>query len=572
MTAVEGSDLSGRMTLRLLALLLVTCSLGSHSTTGQVHLSRYLSQEYTPAVDLFAYRDIYVRWNMEGTIQAYLNEGINSLHDDEINAAVANLTKALELDRKLVAAHYYLGICYKLQLKLLPAEKSLLRALELNDTLAAGHLELGEIYEAARLYDRALSAYEKSTQTSAKFADGYFHQGNLKFVQQKFSEAEGLYYRTVAVDPTFDDAYVMLGRIALATKKKPEDAMPFFQRAVKADSLSKDGLLWRGITYADLGAIERSLADWDKLVRYFPNQPFFLYMRGFLQIEVGDLDKAFADFRRAITANLENADKFEGGQTILDKRIDLQSAARLLIKKLYGFKEPDLTNLKSGFCFLLAMRYQGAIKWFTKVNSKDGIVFFFRGLTYEHAGVHDLALEEYSKAIAADPDIFDAYKKRAIYRMELGDFQAATNDVAEMIRIDSSSTISYKIRGIAKALSGDCTNAVNDLTRFIASDSTDMESFKTRGFCHEQNKRWASAGSDFMMAYAMSRHDVAFLTHAVSNFELALKENPDDHQTRYYLGRTLYDAGDRDGGLKLIQQASRKGNSEARALLKQLRN
>lgn len=75
-----------------------------------------------------------------------------------------------------------------------------------------------------------------------------------------------------------------------------------------------------------------------------------------------------------------------------------------------------------------------------------------------------------------------------------------------------------------------------------------------------------------MMAYAMSRHDVAFLTHAVSNFELALKENPDDHQTRYYLGRTLYDAGDHDGGLKLIQQASRKGNSEARALLKQLRN
>lgn len=545
----------------------------SLGATGQsIQLSRYLDQEeFRPHPDLFAYREIYVRWQMAGKVQAFLNEGITSLQEGELNAAEHNLKQATALDPSLAPAHYYLGVCHKVQLKFDLAEAELLSALKYNDTLAAAHLELGEIYEVVKDTDKALKAYTLALDLSPRLADACFHLANFHFAQDRFAKAEKYYEQTLGIDDTFDEAYVMLGRLTLVQKKPLPDALRYFQLAVKADSASREGLLWRGLIYAELGEPDKSFADWSSLVRYYPNQPFFLYMRGYLQIETGDLDNAFADFRRAITAVPENSDKFVGGQTILDKRIDLQSAARVLIKKLYGFKEPELTYIKNGFCFLLAMRYQGAINWFMKVNTPSGIVSLLRGLTFEHAGLHERALAEYNQAIALDPELLDAYKKRAIYQMEMDAYPGAIADINEMIRLDPESMFSYKLRGIARAVSGYCTEAIPDLTRFIETDSTDRESFKTRAYCYEKNQQWREAGTDYLMAFHLGQPDQTFLVRALDNMQKVLAATPEDHLTRFYFGSLLYDGGYRDEGIRQLQQASKKGNLKARELLKRLK-
>lgn len=554
-------------------LALAACWLFSLSSAGQsIQLSRYLDQEeFRPQPDILSYREIHIRWQMEGKVQAFLNDGMTSLQEGELNSAEHNLKQAVSLEPSLAPAHYYLGVCHKIQLRFDEAETDFLSSLKYNDTLAAAHIELGELYEVVKQYDKARKEYDAALDVSPRLTDACFHLANLQFAQDHFTEAESLYHRTLTLDPTFDEAYVLLGRLVLAQKKPFPDAMHYFQKAVKADSTSREGLLWRGLMYAELGEPVKSFNDWSALVRNYPNQPFFLYMRGYLQIETGDLDNAFADFRRAITAVPENSDKFVGGQTILDKRIDLQSAARVLIKKLYGFKEPELTYLKNGFCFLLAMRYQGAINWLMKVKTPSGIVSLLRGITFEHAGLHDMALTEYSKAIELDPELLDAYKKRAIYEMEMNAFPGAIADINQMIRLDPESTFSYKLRGIAQALSGYCTEAVPDLTRFIESDSSDRESFKTRAYCYEKNQQWLEAGTDYMMAFHLGEPDRALLTHALENMQKILATQPDDHQIRFYFGSLLYDAGYQQEGLKQVQQASKKGNLQARELLKKLK-
>lgn len=558
--------------LRLFGLV-VFCLAPWVAVSQSIKLSRYLDQEeFRPQPDIFSYKEITIKWQMEGRVQAFLNDGITSLQDGEINSAEHNLKQAVALDPSLAAAHYYLGICHKIQLKFDLAEKDFLSALKHNDTLAAAHVELGELYEVTRAYEKARKAYDAALELSPRMTDACFHLANLQFAQDHFSEAESIYHRAIAIDPTFDEAYVLLGRLALAQKKPAPDAMHYFQKAVKADSTSREGLLWRGLMYAEMGDPVKSFKDWSTLVRHYPNQPFFLYMRGYLQIETGDLDHAFADFRKAITANPEDADKFVGGQTILDKRIDLQSAARVLIKKLYGFNEPELTYLKNGFCFLLAMRYQGAINWFMKVKTPSGIVSLLRGLTFEHAGVHDKALVEYNKAIELDPELFDAYKKRAIYQMEMQAFPGAIADINEMIRLDPEGAFSYKLRGIARALSGYCDEAIPDLTRFIETDSTDRESFKTRAYCYEKKQQWREAGTDYMMAFHLGEPDRALLTHAFENMQRVLDAKPDDHELRFYFGSLLYDAGAHQEGLRQLQMASKKGNLKARELLKKLKS
>lgn len=45
---------------------------------AQIEMSRYLDEEYRPYVNIYEYRDVFIRWEMDGKVQAFLNEGLNS--------------------------------------------------------------------------------------------------------------------------------------------------------------------------------------------------------------------------------------------------------------------------------------------------------------------------------------------------------------------------------------------------------------------------------------------------------------------------------------------------------------
>lgn len=508
---------------------------------------------------------------MKPEVQVAFNAGLTSLDDKEAGQALVHFKQVITLDPRLAAAHYYLGICHKLQQKFPDARGNFQDALTLNDTLWRAQLELGKVYEVTYIFGAARTAYEAVRRMVPHHPDGHYHLANLEFIQGKYPEAESLYQHTLTVSPRYANAYVMLGRLQLARDKNLQKAKSFFEEAVRADSVSSQGLFWRGLAYADLGQPDKSLQDWNSLVRLHPNNPLYMFMRGYLQIELGDLDKAFTDFRRAITANPENADKFVGGQTILDKRIDLQSAARALVQKLYGFKEPDLSSMKYGFCYLLAGRYQGAMNWFMKVRTESGIYYLLKGITYEHAGMHNKALEQYSLAIEFDKELPDAYKKRAIYLMELGQFEEALADIDALIKTDHGAIIGLKLKGITYALANQCPNAISALTEFINSDSTDRESFKTRAYCYEKNGQVSPAGTDYLMAFLMGKPDQALLSRAFANLESAAKTNPPDLNSLFYLGGLLVDLGNREAGIKYLKQASKKGHKRSEELLRRLK-
>jgi tetratricopeptide (TPR) repeat protein len=550
-------------------LLLIVPLSGITSILSAQSILSLFDQDLRPPPDFTAFEPVPFKWNMDGKSQVFMNEGLNELNEHKISTARENFTKVIELEPKFYAAYYFRGVCNKMMLDTEAAENDFENSLSYNDTLSAAHIELGEILESRHEFEKAIRQYSTAMKLSPRSVSASLHIGNLSFVQDDVGKAKEFYKKCNDIDPAFPKSYFMMGLMSVAAKDL-EGAMLHFNEALKVDPVYSQALFWRGLLFMDKLQEEKALADWNTLVQLHPENSFFLYMRGYLYIQIDDFDKAFIDLRKSFLANSESEDKFIGGQTILDKRIDLQTAARYLIRKLYGIAEPDAEYIKKGFCFLLSGRYKAAYNWFNKIKKRTGISAYLLGLTFEHSGQHNAALAQYESAIVLDPEIFDAYKKRGIYRMELKAYDSALQDFNKMKRLQPELAVSYRLSGITKALAEDYANAIPDLSKFIDQDSSDRESLTTRGLCFEKTSQWAKAAHDFHRAFQIKR-DNPVLSHALDDYRRALKEDSKDYASRFGYGKLLIAVGDRSSGLKEIKTASDKNYMPAKAYLKALK-
>ena len=87
-------------------------------------------------------------------------------------------------------------------------------------------------------------------------------------------------------------------------------------------------------------------------------------------------------------------ERFTAGQTVLDKRIDLQYAANYLITYGYGLDEKSFGFLKKGFCLLLAGKYKEAIDEIRKSErvQPSATVYFIEALIPKNMTMPEMAL------------------------------------------------------------------------------------------------------------------------------------------------------------------------------------
>jgi tetratricopeptide (TPR) repeat protein len=147
----------------------------------------------------------------------------------------------------------------------------------------------------------------------------------------------------VAADPLAD---IRAGNQAFADGR-PEQAVVAFTRAIEGGSLDSDSLALahnnRGVAYGELGDFDRAIADYERALQLRPGDPKSLRnlriahtRRGLAAARVGDVDRALGDLARAIelepghpTAYVRRAElRLERGE--IEAAIeDLETAARL---------------------------------------------------------------------------------------------------------------------------------------------------------------------------------------------------------------------------------------------------
>ncbi|MCU0518516.1 MAG: tetratricopeptide repeat protein [Oscillatoria sp. Prado101] len=128
---------------------------------------------------------------------------------------------------------------------------------------------------------------------------------------------------------------------------------------------------------------------------------------------------------------------------------------------------------------------------------------FNKGMNKIETADYKGAIEDFTQALALQPNMPDAYYFRGLARDLLEDNQGALQDYSEAIRLTPSgqdSTYAYNNRGTVYAEMQDYQKAIEDYDRAVQSDPTNANAYYNRALAHIALKDSNSALSDLKKA------------------------------------------------------------------------
>lgn len=248
-------------------------------------------------------------------------------------------------------------------------------------------------------------------------------------------------------------------------------------------------------------------------------------MRAKVHFQVGEYKEALDDLEAAMKANLNNAaDLFGSGETEPETAnnnpcIWTMGNFDLLTKRFpRDYRVPMLRGIYLGRFALFNQKYnEAAIQELQKaaiIDPRSAYPSFFIG---RHQSRPEKAIRFYTKAILIDPTFVLAYAKRASSYMELKDYQNATADYDNVIKLDTTNVTAREDRGWINLQIGRYLAATVDLSQAIQLKGKDncklLSSYEYLGDAYTK----LGAYQDAIGSYSQGiKCLLAGLTHTIS--------------------------------------------------------
>jgi tetratricopeptide (TPR) repeat protein len=466
-----------------------------------------------------AFEEIPVTWNMKGSIQANLNDGITYVLENKPSRAERSLSIALKEDPALWQAHYYRAIARKQQRMYYAALEDLQAALKLNPKLYEAQIEAAKCHLASNSLVESESAVKRAIQIDKKRAPAHYLRGWIYQSQGKGTSAMNSFRECLNADSLYHLARIGIALVLLSESKGESSALNELTSVLAIDSLQQEALLMRSVLLFDKDKTQ-SVRDVTKLIRVNPNNVIPFLLRGMLLTNLQQYDRAFSDFQTVIKATSTSDNYFEGQQTWIDKKIDIQNVGAYTLTRVYGLSDSDATKLKQAYCLIMTGAFDKAIAVVNSTSDPDEepLVIYFKAVASEHQGRHHQALKLYSKAVALDTTIADAYKKRGIYAQELKEWEQSIRDFSTVLRLMPDAYVIHKIRGVSYYYDKQYSKAISDYSIYLKHDSTNQQTIGYRGMAYKQLNQRLYAYIDFansQNAQAFNANDMLHLVDSV---------------------------------------------------------
>ena len=177
---------------------------------------------------------------------AYLSETYSNLANWD--GSYDEAAKALELNDRSVEAHRAMAYALEVRGDYEGAAEGYQRAIELHPHLGHLYSRLALNYRALGEYDRAVEQLQKAIETDPKNPQAYDQLGWTYYQMGDSSRAVVEIKRALEVDPDFSSAYGHLGVIDYV-RRRYEDAVPNFEKAISAGSASLEYYYELGLSY-----------------------------------------------------------------------------------------------------------------------------------------------------------------------------------------------------------------------------------------------------------------------------------------------------------------------------------
>ena len=231
-----------------------------------------------------------------------------------------------------------------------------------------------------------------------------------------------------------------------------------------------------------------------------------------------------------------------------------------------------LTLFTTGMTRFAVEDYNGAIAAFDRALNQttkrvqaldQSIIYFYRGLANDLEHDSTEAIQDYSQAIALDPNIAMAYTNRGTDYDLKGDYDQAIQDFNHSIRLNPNLAITYTNRGVTYADRGDNDQAIQDYNEAIRLRPDDPWAYNNRGCTYAEKGDYTLAIQDYNKAIELNPHLAEIYNNrgnsyvrkgdsdgAIRDYNEAIRLNPDLPMVYNNRGCTYADKGDYDLAIK----------------------
>ena len=201
--------------------------------------------------------------------------------------------------------------------------------------------------------------------------------------------------------------------------------------------------------------------------------------RGMAREMLNQQDKAAEDYKRVLEADPKNYKAMENLAGIWERTGQhVSEAVELYRRALKLDPRPAWKENLEVWIGILQTRL--------RPEESSAVACWHKGNAKALQGAVDAAEAAYSKAIALNRDMFQAYYSRGLVRMKEGDLAAAVKDFDETIRLSPRLRGGYVHRGLVYEQLGDFRKALDDFTQAADADPRDPQAFYQMGRMLEQ--------------------------------------------------------------------------------------
>jgi superkiller protein 3 len=224
----------------------------------------------------------------------------NALFDvNDVEAAITQLRKAIELDPGAAWIHSNLGHIYYVKKEWDSAAAECRKAIQLDADYPSAHNNLGNVLYNQGVLDEAIAEYRKAIQLEPKDAGPYYNLANVLYVKKDLDGAVAEYRRAIQLEPNNASTHHALGN-ALLFKRDLDGAVAQFRMAVQLAPNEASVHYGLGNALCYQGHPAEAIMECRKAVNIDQKDPMARYYLGFALLQVGEAAQARQATRDAL--------------------------------------------------------------------------------------------------------------------------------------------------------------------------------------------------------------------------------------------------------------------------------
>lgn len=346
-----------------------------------------------------------------------------------------------------------------------------------------------------------------------KPAEVYCRQGMLLNERGRSDSAIQAFGEALQTQPNCAEA--RYGRaVAFLAKGFPELAFDDLTEALRFKPQYAEALSQRARAATLKGDARQAMEDCHAAILADPQQPFAYRVLGSVHASQSPpaLDRALAYLQEAVRLDPSSAAEVRAQMARIwfDRAIALRGAgeeaeaqqalakATALEEKygpMYAQHVAKLTLSKSGPQVVTVLR---------PIEPNPAVVELAnQGSTLSNQGQWEAAIQEFTKAIAADPKHAPSYYGRGVAFLKNGFPDTAVEDFSEAVHLDKSLAKAWNERANAYVMTGECYLAAEDATRAIRLDPRLSTAYQHRAMAYVKTDRFDQAIADAQKAVSL---------------------------------------------------------------------